>query len=118
MDNSQKVCYIRYHGKQWEPALTHHQHSLSLYEELQKDKRTRRMDPVLICTKQDGRLFMANFRKINSAIYAFQEVSDGDGDGDRGEDGDMGNGKDQDRRWREVEIMFCGISLPSIEIGN
>lgn len=94
-ENRQKVCYLRYHGKGWEPATFYHRHALSLYEELQGDRRARQTDPVLICTtREDGSIFMANFRKKSPAIYAFEEVSD------------LGTG--------EIEIMFCGVSFPSV----
>jgi hypothetical protein len=95
--NHNKECYLRHRGKGWEPATTYHRYALSLYEELQGDKRTRRADPILICTtKYDGSIFMANFRKKSPAVYAFQETTS-----------DMGAGEE------EVEIMFCSVSLPS-----
>lgn len=91
-----KKCYIRYPGKTWEPAMTHHHHALSLYIDLQGNKQMRKSDPILICTtRYDGSTFMGYFRKKNSAIYAFQETG-----GDNSEDGE------------EVEIMFCTVSLP------
>ncbi len=88
----EKECYIRYRGRGWEPATTYHRHALSLYIELQADRRTRCEDPISICTtRHDGSMFMANFREKNQGIYAFQEVGMDDS---------------------EVEIMFCQISLP------
>jgi hypothetical protein len=92
----EKECYIRYRGKGWEPATTYHRRALSLYIELQADKRTRSEDPILIYThRYDGSMFMANFRVKTPAMYIFQEV---DTDGNDGE---------------EVEMMWCAVSLPS-----
>ena len=92
----EKDCYIRHRGRGWESATAYHRHALSLYMELQADKRTRCGDPALICTtRYDGSMFMANFRVKTPAIYAFQEV------------------ETDENEEREVEIMFCAVSLPS-----
>lgn len=91
-----KACYIRSQGKSWSLARPHHRHGLEMYLEIRKKNRIREADPIMICTQQeDGSVFMAHYRKKNSAIYSFQESS-----------------QNEDDKGVEYDIMLCPIMVP------
>ena len=92
-----RLCYIRKseiigYGT-WTHASSYLRRAFELYLELQQTTNRYPSDTLSICTtKQDGSTFMAQFSKKSQGIYLFQEEGSED----------------------TYEIMFCSISLPSV----
>lgn len=89
-------CYrrlIQGNGKEgvWEQASVWERHSLERYQEIQRDKRMRRVGPVCISTSHpEVGIFMANFQEKKAGLYVFHQ-------------------EDQ-----EVEMMWAPAKLPKV----
>jgi hypothetical protein len=92
MNRTTSLCYVRRPGGSWELASSVYERILSLYEELQGDRRSRQAGNVTICTTgADGCVLMAQVGEKPHAqgVYLCQ-VGDGD---------------------HTVEVMRCAIAL-------
>lgn len=103
------LCYLRYRGKNWEPAPTVYRRILQLYEELQSDRRSRQPDPVTICTtRRDGSIMMVYVRAKphTSGVYLCQEQM-----GDGGSSSSSGSSSGSSLKEETVELMRSSVAL-------
>jgi hypothetical protein len=99
------LCYFRRPGSSWKPAPDVYQRVLSLYEEIQRDRRSRQPDPVTICTSgPDGSLFMAHLRvKPHTSGVFLCELGD--------ESGRVDESGKVDESGSVIELMRCPVVL-------
>jgi len=65
-------CYRRTSSSTWTLAPLWERHALEHYQEIQQDRRMRRVGMVLICTtRPDGSMFMAYFQEKMAGVYTF-----------------------------------------------
>jgi hypothetical protein len=58
----------------WERAPLWERRALERYQEIQQDRRMKRIGPVLICTSRpDGSVFMAHLQEKTAGIYSYVE---------------------------------------------
>lgn len=70
-------CYCRRIQGTWERARPWERRALEQYQEIQKDRRMRQGEMVLICTtRPDGSIFMVHIQEKTAGVYVCVEEGD------------------------------------------